>query len=73
MVASLDLCENFNDVFSLVKKTTEHFLGQSRSGLMLYLARLPEQVAAYHAFGTNGIVLNRTTLDTVTHSAKSLR
>lgn len=40
---------------------------------MLYLARLPSHIGAYHAIGTNGIVMNRTTLDVITHSARSLR
>jgi len=40
---------------------------------MLYLARLPKHIGAYHTVGTNGIVLNRTTLDMVTHGARSLR
>ncbi|WP_455363332.1 hypothetical protein [[Eubacterium] cellulosolvens] len=69
----LDLCRNFGDVFEVVKKTVEHSLGQRRSGLMLYLAELPEHVGAYHAVGTNGIVMNRTALDAVTSSARTLR
>lgn len=69
----LDLCRNFGDVFEVVKKTVEHSLGQRRSGLMLYLAELPEHVGAYHAVGTNGIVMNRTALDAVTRSARTLR
>lgn len=69
----LDLCENFSDVFELVKKSAERSLGQRRAGLMLYLARLPKQIGAFHTVGTNGIVMNRNTLDSITHGARSLR
>jgi len=69
----LDACENFGDVFELVKKTAERSLGQRRAGLMLYLARLPRHIGAFHTMGTNGIVMNRNTLDIVTHGARSLR
>jgi hypothetical protein len=69
----LDLCEDFGDVFELVKKSAERSLGQRRAGLMLYLARLPKHIGAFHTVGTNGIVMNRNTLDLVTHGARSLR
>ena len=69
----LDHCEDFSDVFELVKMSTERALGQRRAGLMLYLARLPKQIGAFHTMGTNGIVMNRTMLDMVTHGAHSLR
>jgi len=69
----LDLCRNFGDVFEVVKKTVEHSLGQRRSGLMLYLAELPEHIGAFHTVGSNGIVMNRTALDAVTRSARTIR
>lgn len=69
----LDSCEDFGDVFELVKKSAERSLGQRRAGLMLYLARLPKHIGAFHTVGTNGIVMNRNTLDVVTHGARSLR
>jgi len=40
---------------------------------MLYLARLPKEIGAFHTMGTNGIVMNRTVLDAVTHGGRSLR
>ena len=40
---------------------------------MLYLARLPKHIGAFHTMGTNGIVMNRTTLDMITHGARSMR
>jgi hypothetical protein len=73
MAKQLDLCEDFGDVFELVKKSAERSLGQRRAGLMLYLAKLPRQIGAFHAIGTNGIVVNRNTLDRVTRKARSLR
>ncbi len=73
MAERLDLCEDFSDVFELVKKSAERSLGRRRAGLMLYLARLPKHIGAFHTVGTNGIVMNRTTLDMVTHGARSLR
>jgi|SRR3989304_2013291 len=69
----LDLCEDFGDVFELVKKSAERSLGRRRAGLMLYLAKLPKHIGAFHTLGTNGIVMNRTTLDVVTHGARSFR
>jgi hypothetical protein len=73
MGARLDSCEEFSDVFALVKKTAEISLGCRRSGLMLYLARLPQNIGAFHAMGTNGIVMNRNALDVVTRGTGSLR
>ena len=73
LAKQLDLSKDFGDVFEIVKKTVEHSLGQRRSGLMLYLADLPEQIGAYHAVGTNGIVMNRSSLDAVTNSARTMR
>jgi len=69
----LDHCHDFSDVFELVKKSTEQSLGKRRAGLMLYLAKLPSHIGAFHTMGTNGIVMNRTTLDMITHGARSLR
>jgi len=69
----LDQCQDFSDVFELVKKSAEHSLGKRRAGLMLYLARLPKHIGAFHTMGSNGIVMNRTTLDMITHGSRSLR
>jgi len=69
----LDHCQDFGDVFDLVKRSTEQSLGKRRAGLMLYLARLPKHIGAFHTMGTNGIVMNRTALDMVTHGARSMR
>ena len=66
----LDQCEDFSDVFELVKISAEQVLGRRRAGLMLYLARLPKQIGAFHTVGTNGIVMNRAMLDMVTHGVR---
>jgi hypothetical protein len=73
MADRLDASRDFSDVFELVKKSAERSLGQRRAGLMLYLAKLPKHIGAYHTMGTNGIVMNRTVLDMVTRGARSLR
>jgi hypothetical protein len=69
----LDQCQDFGDVFELVKKSAEQSLGRRRAGLMLYLARLPKHIGAFHTMGTNGIVMNRTTLNMITRGARSMR
>ncbi len=69
----LDRCENFGDIFELVKKAVKQTLGQERIGLMLYLGNLPLSVGAFHQVGSNGIVINRKLLNLVTASAKSVR
>ena len=69
----LDQCHDFREVFELVKKSTEHSLGLRRAGLMLYLAKLPSHIGAFHTMGTNGIVMNRTALDSITHGARTMR
>ena len=73
MTEHLDLCENFSDVFDIVKRSTKHSLKRSRAGLMLYLARLPNHVGAFHPLGSNGIVMNRKVLDALTRGGHSLR
>lgn len=70
-VSELDDCKDFADVFKLVKKSVKKVLGRSRVGLMLYLSDLPPQVGAYYVVGSNGIVLNRAVLDTLTAAGKS--
>jgi hypothetical protein len=62
----LDLCEDYGDVFELVKKSAERSLGQRRATLMPYPAKLPEQIGAFHTIGSNGIVVKRNTLDRAT-------
>lgn len=69
----LDRCQNFGDVFDLVKKAVKQILGQGRAGLMLILAELPMNVGAFHGLGSNAIVMNRLLLDSIVRSGKSKR
>ncbi len=69
----LDRCENFQEVFSLVKRSVKQTLNRERVGLMLYLMDLPLGLGAFHGVGTNGIVMNKTLLEEVTRSANSKR
>ena len=69
----LDKCENFQEVFSLVKRSVKETLGRERAGLMLYLADLPLGLGAYHEVGSNGIVMNRALLEQVKRTADSKR
>ncbi len=73
LARELDNCTNFGDVFELVKKAADRSLGRRRAGLMLYLADLPRQIGAFHTLGSNGIVMNKSTLSQVTRTAKSMR
>jgi len=68
----LGRCENYGDIFDLVKKAVKKTLGRNRAGLMLYLGDLPLQVGAFHPVGSNGIVVNRRLLKMVNMSTKSV-
>jgi hypothetical protein len=67
----LDRCQDFREVFSLVKKSVKDALNRERTGLLLYLRDLPLQVGAYHQLGTNGIILNRVLLEQVVQTTTS--
>ena len=67
----LDRCEDFRDVFALVKESVKDALGMERTGLMLYLRDLPMKVGAYHQLGTNGIIMNRILLEQVVQATAS--
>jgi hypothetical protein len=69
----LDRCEDFRDIFALVKRSVKHVLGMRRVGLILYLSDLPMRVGAYHGVGTNAIVMNRTLLELVEKASGSRR
>lgn len=69
----LDRCENFGDVFDLVKKTVKKALRRERAGLMLVLTDLPLNLGAFHGVGSNSIVMNRALLDTIVNSGRTKR
>ena len=60
--AELENCNDYGCIFSLVKRTVKKSLDEHRVGLMLFLGNLPIRVGAFHALGTNDIVLNRRVL-----------
>lgn len=72
-VEELDRCQDFKEIFILVKRSVKETLHISRTGLMLYLADLPLRVGAFHRLSSNGIVLNRALLDMVSASTRSRR
>lgn len=55
----LDACENYSEIFELVKKVVKSTLNMYRVGLMLVLADLPTGVGAFYTLGSNTIVMNR--------------
>jgi hypothetical protein len=68
----INKAEGFSEVWEIVKDTVEDSLGEHRRGMMLFLDNLPLHLGAYHPFGTNNIVLNRTLVEIV-EAAKSKR
>ena len=68
----LDRCKNYGDVFDLVKKAVKKTIGRERAGLMLYLGNLPLHIGAFHALGSNGIVLNKRLLRLMFRSIESI-
>ena len=65
LAIELEYCNDFGEIFSLVKKAVEKSLGEHRVGLMLYLGNLPMKVGAFHFLETNDIVLNRRLLNKI--------
>jgi len=69
----LDHAKDFSDVYDVVKDTVKRAIGGYRVGLMLILDDLPLQVGAYHAVGSNTIVMNRLFFQIVQTTASSKR
>lgn len=69
----LDRAQGFGDVWETVKDSVKDSLGEHRVGMMLFLDNLPLQLGAYHALGTNNIVLNRMLVQVVEAATKSKR
>jgi hypothetical protein len=67
----LEKCENYSDVFKLVKKSVKRTINRWRVGLMLVLDDLPLQIGAYHVVGSNSIIINRRLLEAVQRSSKA--
>ncbi|MFW6117590.1 MAG: hypothetical protein ACOC6G_03300 [Thermoproteota archaeon] len=69
----LEEAEDYSEVWKVVKDSVEYALGKSRQGMMLFLDDLPLRLGAYHPWGTNNIVLNRTLVELVEDNLKSKR
>jgi hypothetical protein len=67
----LSAARDFDDIFILVKESTETRLGMHRAGLSLILGDIPNNVGAYHEMGSNAIVMNRNLLKVVQKISKS--
>ena len=68
LIPQLKTAKDYNEVFTLVKKSVESSLSLHRAGLTLILAEIPNHIGAYHVAGSNIIVINRTIL----HAMKTL-
>ncbi len=61
----------FDELFEMVKRAVEKTLRRHRAGLTLVLMELPNAIGAYHAVGSNLIVMNRTILNLISTLGKS--
>jgi len=69
----IDAAKGYSEVWEIVKDSVKDSLGERRSAMMLFLEDLPLQLGAYHALGTNNMVLNRAlvhVVEAVTNSEK---
>ncbi len=55
----VERAEDFDALFELVKEVVEREIREHRAGLSLLLTDMPPYVGAYHPFGSNAIVVNR--------------
>ena len=69
----LEKATSYGEVWNVVKDSVALSLNIRRGGMMLFLDNLPIQLGAYHPFGTNNIVLNRTLVQIVEVAIKSKR
>jgi hypothetical protein len=69
---SLDKCNDFSDVFEIVRRCVDKSLGRRRNGLMLGLTDLPPHIGAFHAVPSNVIMINRKLLNAVMQYDKKL-
>lgn len=69
----LEKAKNYGEVWNVVKDSAYSALHKRRNGMMLFLDDLPIQLGAYHSFGTNNIVLNRTLIQIVEGGTETKR
>ena len=60
---ALRRCENFREVFSLVRRSVKEYMNQERADMVLQLVDLPLEIGAAHPVGTNKIVMNQALLN----------
>jgi len=65
----LEKSRDYGDLFEIVKKVVKRKLGRERAGLMLYLGNLPLHIGAFHGVGSNGIVINKRLLNTISFNS----
>jgi hypothetical protein len=56
-------CDDFKDVFAIVKRCVREYINHERNDLILELVDLPLNIGAAHPVGTNIIVMNEALLD----------
>lgn len=61
----LDQCNDYSDVFEIVKEVVENSIGRRRAGLILGLSDLPTHIGAMYQVGSNFILVNRILLNEV--------
>lgn len=61
---------DYGDLFEIVKRLVKLKLGRERAGLMLYLGNLPLHIGAFHGVGSNGIVINKRLLNSISFTSK---
>lgn len=54
----MDIAQNFDELFEIVKRVVEEELGAHRAGLSLVLTSMSNEVGAYYPVGSNVIVVN---------------
>lgn len=69
--SELDKAKDYSEIWKIVKTTVKDSLGESRSGMMLFLDDLTLSLGAYYPIGTNNIVLNRRLLEMAKATVKS--
>lgn len=65
LAEALEGAEGLEEIFKLVKRVVEERLGLRRAGLMLVLGEIPNYILAFHAVGSNTIVMNGPVLEAI--------
>ncbi|MFO7968412.1 MAG: hypothetical protein R6U44_12530 [Archaeoglobaceae archaeon] len=61
----LDQCNDYSDIFEIVKEVVKNSIGRRRAGLILGLSDLPTHIGAMYQVGSNFILVNRILLNEV--------